>query len=148
MQQETLNVLYPEILSTEAVDCDCVNISCDSVYWFRSISGNSNIQFIGKFNNANRPTYGNGVETARFKSSRKSSMSFTLRIINVTEEDAGVYSCVLKDRQNNEMWKSGILLRPGGLYAEISSASFTAIKYQAAVRVSALLLEFRPQVEE
>ncbi len=34
------------------------------------------------------------------------------------------------------MWKSGILLRPGGLYAEISSNLFTAVKYQAAVTVS------------
>lgn len=43
-------------------------------------------------------------------------MSFPLRIINVTEKDAGIYSCVLRDKKNTEMWKTGILLRPGGLY--------------------------------
>lgn len=45
-------------------------------------------------------------------------MSFALRIINVTEKDAGIYSCVLKDKKNTEMWKTGTLLQPGGLYAK------------------------------
>lgn len=45
-------------------------------------------------------------------------MSFALRIINVTEKDAGIYSCVLKDKKNTEMWKTGTLLQPGGLYTK------------------------------
>ncbi|XP_044031493.1 uncharacterized protein cd8b [Siniperca chuatsi] len=113
LQQETARVLYPKILSTEVIECDCVNISCDTVYWFRSISNHSKVQFLGKCNNADRATYGEGVETARFKLSRRSSMSFMLRIINVSEADAGIYSCILKDRKNTEMWKPGIFLRPG-----------------------------------
>ncbi|XP_070759208.1 uncharacterized protein cd8b [Enoplosus armatus] len=113
MQQEAANVLYPELFSTEAIECDCMNISCDSVFWFRSISNHSKVQFLGKCNNADRATYGAGVETKRFKLSRKSGVSFALRIINVTEEDAGIYSCVLRDRKNTEMWKPGVLLRPG-----------------------------------
>lgn len=135
LQQEPSNILYPKILGNESIDCDCGNIACDSVYWFRSVSHHSKLQFLGTCNNADRVTHGAGVEEARFKLTRK-----RLQIINVTEEDAGVYSCVLKDRKNTiEMWKSGTLLRPGGLYAEISSNLFTALKYQAAVRVSVYL---------
>lgn len=119
LQQETVRVLYPKILSTEAIDCDCFNISCESVYWFRIISRHSKVQFIGRCNNANRASYGADVERARFILNKKNSMSFTLRIINVTEEDTGIYSCVLRDRKNTDMWKPGFLLRPGGLYAEI-----------------------------
>ncbi|XP_075952241.1 T-cell surface glycoprotein CD8 beta chain [Anarhichas minor] len=112
LQREPVKIRYPEILSTEAIECVCVNISCDSVYWFRSIHDQRKVEFLGKCNNADRTNYGANVDTTRFKLSRQ-SMSFTLRIINVTEEDTGIYSCILKDRQNTEMWKPGILLRPG-----------------------------------
>ncbi|KAM8756801.1 T-cell surface glycoprotein CD8 beta chain isoform 1-T1 [Acanthopagrus schlegelii] len=113
LHQEPPTVLYPKILSTESIECDCGNISCEYVYWFRSISDHSEVQFLGKWNNAGRAHYGEGVDEARFKVYRRNSMSFPLRIINVTEKDAGIYSCVLKDKKNTEMWKTGILLRPG-----------------------------------
>lgn len=130
LQQEATKFLYPKLLSTETIDCDCVNITCDNVYWFRSSSNFNTVQYIGRCNNADRAYHGVGVEAARFLLNRKNSMSFTLRIVKVTEKDAGIYSCVLKDRKNTEMWKPGTVLQPGGLYAEISSASFTAVKYQ------------------
>ncbi|XP_068576381.1 T-cell surface glycoprotein CD8 beta chain [Cebidichthys violaceus] len=112
LKQELVKIRYPEILSTAAIDCDCVNISCDYVYWFRSSHDHRKLEFLGKSNNADRTTHGVGVDATRFKFSRQ-SMSFTLRIINLTEKDTGIYSCVLKDRKNTEMWKPGILLRPG-----------------------------------
>lgn len=117
LQQETIKVLYPKISSTENIDCEC-NMSFESVHWFRSISKYSKIQYIGKCNNADRDFYGTDVDKARYKISRKSN-SFSLRIHNVTEEDTGIYSCVLKGKKTMEVWKSGILLQPGGLYAEI-----------------------------
>ncbi|KAM9362213.1 T-cell surface glycoprotein CD8 beta chain [Symphorus nematophorus] len=114
-QQVTTNVRYPKLLNTETIDCDCVD-TCDTVYWFRTVSSHSQVQFLGKCNNADVATHGVGVETARFKISRKtSSMSFTLRIINLTEKDTGIYSCVLKDKKNIETWKPGVLLRPGAI---------------------------------
>ncbi|XP_054473284.1 T-cell surface glycoprotein CD8 beta chain [Anoplopoma fimbria] len=113
LQQEPVKILYPKILSTESIECDCTNITCDSVYWFRSIRNHNKLQFLGKCNNADRATYGAGVDINRFKLSKKSSMSFTLRITNVSDDDTGIYSCVLKDRKTTEMWKPGILLRPG-----------------------------------
>lgn len=119
LDQEALNGLYPELLSTAIVSCDCVNSYCDSVYWFRTVFANSTVQFLGKFNNADMSIHGNGVDASRFIFKRKNTMSFVLRIISVTKEDTGVYSCVLKDRKNTEVWKSGSLLLPGGLYTII-----------------------------
>ncbi|XP_076605346.1 T-cell surface glycoprotein CD8 beta chain [Chaetodon auriga] len=113
LQQESVRILYPKIHSTETIDCECVNMSCESVYWFRSLPNPGKVQFLGRCNNANRAIHGTGVEEARFKLNRKNSQFFTLRIIGVTEEDTGMYSCVLKDRRNTEMWKPGVLLRPG-----------------------------------
>ncbi|XP_070815489.1 T-cell surface glycoprotein CD8 beta chain [Chaetodon trifascialis] len=115
LQQESVRILYPKIHSTETINCDCANMSCDFVYWFRSLSSHSKVQFLGRCNNANRATYGTDVEQERFILNRKNSQSFTLRIIDVTEEDTGIYSCVLKDRKNTEMWKPGVLLRPGAI---------------------------------
>lgn len=115
LQQEKLVALYPQLLSTEAITCDSGNIPCDTVYWFRTIPATGQVQFLGKINNANVFSHGKGVDTARFDFKRKTRTSFLLKIINVTEEDTGVYSCVLKDRKAIEVWKSGILLLPGGL---------------------------------
>ncbi|XP_078104086.1 uncharacterized protein cd8b [Sander vitreus] len=112
LQQEPVNNLYAKILSTEEIGCDWGNISFDSVYWFRSISNHRKVEFLGQCTIV-RPTYGANVDKTRFKFISK-SMSFTLRIINVTEEDAGIYSCVLKSRKTNtEIWKPGTLLLPG-----------------------------------
>nr|BBJ70072.1 CD8 beta molecule precursor [Seriola quinqueradiata] len=107
--QEPIKVHYPAIASHETIECDCVNIFCDSVYWFRS---SPQVRFLGKCNNADRVNYGPNVEETKFKFSKRGSM-FVLRIMNVNTEDAGTYSCVLKDRNGKEIWKPGSLLRPG-----------------------------------
>ncbi|XP_059184592.1 uncharacterized protein cd8b [Centropristis striata] len=115
LQHGHVTVFYPKILSTEVIYCDCANMSCVSVYWFRSISKHSKVtlQFLGTCNNAGIDSYGDGLDKTRFKISRKSSTSFTLRITNVTEEDTGFYSCVLKDRKHAESWKTVVHLQPG-----------------------------------
>lgn len=115
LSQEKLPALYPKLLSSGAIPCDCRNVQCDSVYWFRTVFATSQVQFLGRLNNADIPTYGDGVDRARFLFKRKTTTSFMLYIINVAEEDTGIYSCVLTDRKNTEVWKSGILLLPGGL---------------------------------
>lgn len=115
LSQEKVAALYPELLSNGTVPCDCRNVQCDSVYWFRTVFATGQVQFLGRLNNANIANYGDGVNTARFLFKRKTKTSFMLNIVNVTEEDTGIYSCVLTDRRNTEVWKSGILLLPGGL---------------------------------
>lgn len=115
LQQEKLVALYPDLLSNETIPCDCGSMQCDSVYWFRTIPAAGQVQYLGKLNNANIFSPGTGVNTARFEFKRKTKTSFSLKINSVTEEDTGVYSCVLKDRKAKEVWKSGVLLLPGGL---------------------------------
>lgn len=115
LSQETQAALYPKLLSNGTVPCDCRNVQCDSVYWFRTVLATSQVQFLGRLNNADIPTYTDGVDKARFLFRRKTTTSFMLNIINVTEEDTGIYSCVLTDRKSTVVWKSGILLLPGGL---------------------------------
>lgn len=115
LHQEKLDALYPELLSTKAIPCACRNFQCDSVFWFRTVLATSQVQYLGRLNNANIPGHGKGVDTARFVFRRKSKTLFLLNIINMTEEDTGIYSCVLTDRKSTEVWKSGILLLPGGL---------------------------------
>ncbi|XP_033939495.1 uncharacterized protein cd8b [Pseudochaenichthys georgianus] len=110
--QEPLTVLYPKILSSSSIECDCADVACDSVYWFRSISNNSKMEFIGQGNHADRIILGNGVDKRRFKFINKSKILFVLQIFNLTKEDTGTYSCVLKKR-NSETWKPGFLLLPG-----------------------------------
>ncbi|XP_071350737.1 T-cell surface glycoprotein CD8 beta chain [Trachinotus anak] len=110
--QEPIKVLYPAISSQETIECDCVDISCDYVFWFRSNVSQGKVQFLGHCNNADRVNYGPGVKETQFRFSKRGS-AFVLRITSVTEEDAGIYSCVLKDRSNKEVWKPGSLLQPG-----------------------------------
>ncbi|XP_010792041.1 uncharacterized protein cd8b [Notothenia coriiceps] len=125
--QEPLTVLYPTILSSPSIECDCANVDCDSVYWFRSISNNSKMEFIGQGNHADRMIHGNGVDETRFKLISKSKILFVLQIINLTEEDTGTYSCVLKKR-NNETWKPGILLLPGVTPQKIKTETKPTVK--------------------
>ncbi|KAM9409055.1 T-cell surface glycoprotein CD8 beta chain [Pholidichthys leucotaenia] len=110
--QESINIRYPEISSNENIDCDCSVTSCDAAYWFRTLPNQNKIEFLAKCNNAERVSYGNDAFKSKFSFTRSSS-SFVLRIINVTEEDTGIYSCVLKSKDRSEIWKSGTLVKPG-----------------------------------
>lgn len=111
--QKPVTVLYPKISSQAVIECDCVNISCKSVLWFRSTRSVGNLQFLGTCNNANRFTHGAGVAKERFQFDKRGTSSFVLRIANVMEEDGGIYSCVLKDMGPTHVWNPGSVLRPG-----------------------------------
>lgn len=115
--EEEVSVRYPKIPSSETIDCDCGNMACDLVFWFHS-DMSSKVHFLGRCNNADRTLYGENVDNTRFKLSKRGSKSFALRIINVTKEDRGIYSCVLKEKNLKEVWKPGTLLLPGGLYSK------------------------------
>ncbi|XP_008278750.1 uncharacterized protein cd8b [Stegastes partitus] len=112
LREEPTSVRYPALNSNENIECDCVDSYCDLVYWFRSNVNTGKVEYLGKCNNADRVTYGD-VDEARFKIQKRGSMSFVLRITGVTEADAGIYSCILKDKSQNDLWKPGVLLRPG-----------------------------------
>lgn len=115
LQREKSAVLYPKLLSNETVPCDCGALLCDTVYWFRAVPAAGRAQYLGRINNAKVVVHGSGVNAARFEFRRKTRNFYLLKINGVTEEDAGVYSCVLRDRSVTEVWKTGTLLLPGGL---------------------------------
>lgn len=120
MQQNPPEVLYPELLSNHSIECHCGNFPCDSVSWYRFISGRSGVQYLGKSNHANRQSHGDKVDNKRFQFNARSNAIFTLTVISLTKEDTGTYFCFLGGRKFDEVkWNSGVLLLPGGSYTEI-----------------------------
>ncbi|XP_017278282.1 T-cell surface glycoprotein CD8 alpha chain [Kryptolebias marmoratus] len=108
---DPVKLLYPAISSTESIECDCRNFTCDYVFWFRTDPANAEVKFLGKSNNADRAEH---VADERFRLSKRGSSTFVLRIFNVKREDAGIYSCVLRSyRDLTEMYNPGTFLRPG-----------------------------------
>uniref|UniRef100_A0A4W5MY75 Cd8 beta n=1 Tax=Hucho hucho TaxID=62062 RepID=A0A4W5MY75_9TELE len=109
-------VRYPPINDTEVLTCECSSRSCQTVFWFRTLHNNSGFQFLLSLNNADRTSYGRKVDELRFKASKRdmgSKVAFTLRINKIKVEDAGLYSCMLQNQKENELWRPGVLLRPG-----------------------------------
>lgn len=122
LQQDPPKVLYPQLLSNISIDCQCGSFSCDSVSWYRLVSGRSEVQYLGKTNLASRHAYGDKADRSKFQFNARSSSIFTLTVISLTKEDTGTYSCFLGGRKFSEVkWNSGVLLLPGGSYTDISS---------------------------
>lgn len=120
--QQNSDILYPKLSSSGSklqLDCNCGDFSCQTVSWYRVVSGRNEMQYLGKVNQANRPTPGANISTTKFKFSMKSSSASTLTIFNLSKEDTGSYSCFLGGRRSDEVkWNSGVLLLPGGSYTE------------------------------
>uniref|UniRef100_A0A8C7HSE6 Ig-like domain-containing protein n=1 Tax=Oncorhynchus kisutch TaxID=8019 RepID=A0A8C7HSE6_ONCKI len=105
------------INDTEVLTCECSSRSCQTVFWFRTLHNNLDIQFLLSLNNAGRTSHEPSVDEHRFKASKRdggSKITFTLRLINISSEDAGLYTCMLQNQKENELWRPGVLLRPGG----------------------------------
>lgn len=118
--QPNADILYPKISGSKSklqLDCNCADFPCQLVSWYRVIASRSEIQYLGKTNTANRPTYGENVDKSKFQFGVKSNSVYTLTIMNVSKEDTGSYSCFLGGRNQLEVkWISVVLLLPGGLY--------------------------------
>ncbi|XP_034546324.1 zinc finger matrin-type protein 1 isoform X4 [Notolabrus celidotus] len=71
LMHESTSLRYPQISSTETIECVCTNISCDTVYWFRSDLSNGVVKFIGQCNNADREHHGDGVDAKRTRKTKK-----------------------------------------------------------------------------
>uniref|UniRef100_A0A667WW71 Cd8 beta n=1 Tax=Myripristis murdjan TaxID=586833 RepID=A0A667WW71_9TELE len=112
LQQESPPILYPELLKAETVSCPCHSENCDFVYWFRTLFNDDSVQFLVSCNLADRCTHGSDIVQSRFKVS-SSKGSFSLRIADVTKQDAGIYSCVVKVRGQEEVWRPAAVVRPG-----------------------------------
>ncbi|XP_055726005.1 uncharacterized protein LOC129815880 [Salvelinus fontinalis] len=109
-------VRYPGINDTEVLTCECSNHACQKVFWFRTLHNNLDIQFLLSLNNAVRTSHEASVGEHRFQASKRdtgSKMTFTLRLINIRSEDAGLYTCMLQNQKENKLWRPGVRLRPG-----------------------------------
>uniref|UniRef100_A0AAY5L880 Ig-like domain-containing protein n=1 Tax=Esox lucius TaxID=8010 RepID=A0AAY5L880_ESOLU len=109
IQIESEFVLYPPLNGTATLTCECSN-QCQTIFWFRTHS--KGFQFLISINSADRIYPGEFVGKERFKPSYRKDSS-TLRISNIESEDAGMYSCVLWNLKDTELWRPGILLKPG-----------------------------------
>uniref|UniRef100_A0A4W5NVZ3 Ig-like domain-containing protein n=1 Tax=Hucho hucho TaxID=62062 RepID=A0A4W5NVZ3_9TELE len=90
-------VRYPGINDTEVLTYECPT---PPVFWFRTLHNNLDFQFFLSLNNAGQASHEASVDEHRFKA-RKS-------------EDTGLYTCMLQNQKENELWMPGVLLRPGG----------------------------------
>ncbi|XP_024283699.1 uncharacterized protein LOC112254940 [Oncorhynchus tshawytscha] len=109
-------VHFPQINDTEVLTCECSSRSCQTVFWFPTLHNNLDFQFLLSLNNAGRTNHEASVDKHRFQASKRdggSKMTFTLRLINISSEDAGLYTCMLQNQKENELWRPGVLLRPG-----------------------------------
>ncbi|KAL0977793.1 hypothetical protein UPYG_G00161250 [Umbra pygmaea] len=110
-------VRYPRLNDSESLTCECSNTDCQTVFWFHTPPNNTIFQFLVTINSADRTKYGNLVDQARFKASTKRDVgakaTFTLRILDIKAEDAGLYSCMLRNKKEDELWSPGVLLKPG-----------------------------------
>nr|XP_061788451.1 uncharacterized protein LOC133578220 isoform X1 [Nerophis lumbriciformis] len=114
LQDSNSKRVYPQLLSAQAIDCDCTNMSCNAAQWFRTLFSSNQVQYLGRINSAERIFHGDDVDPEKFKFSRKrSDEAFTLHVVNVTQDDAGTYSCVSTNKRKQEMWQAGVLLLPG-----------------------------------
>uniref|UniRef100_A0A4W5P0Y9 Ig-like domain-containing protein n=1 Tax=Hucho hucho TaxID=62062 RepID=A0A4W5P0Y9_9TELE len=89
-------VRYPGINDTEVLTYECPT---PPVFWFRTLHNNLDFQFFLSLNNAGQASHEASVDEHRFKA-RKS-------------EDTGLYTCMLQNQKENELWMPGVLLRPG-----------------------------------
>ncbi|KAK7916042.1 hypothetical protein WMY93_011803 [Mugilogobius chulae] len=109
----TLKTLYPVLGLDQSLDCDCGGLVCEQVTWFRTLTPGGVGEFLGRLNQADRLSFGEGFKS-KMAITKKGGSGFSLRIQNVSEGDRGVYSCVLKIRGTTEdLWRGGTLLLPG-----------------------------------
>ncbi|KAG7229563.1 hypothetical protein INR49_012578 [Caranx melampygus] len=80
--QDTVKELYFPIPNPATVECDCGQFACDTVLWFRSISSQNKLQYLGKHNNADRSNYGPDVSKSKFKFNKRGN-TFVMRITNL-----------------------------------------------------------------
>ncbi|XP_056131010.1 T-cell surface glycoprotein CD8 beta chain [Lampris incognitus] len=116
--QARIPIRYPKISGSETIPCDCRSPPCERVYWYRSLTSNNKLQFLAHYTNVGRHNYGEDVKPDQFKL-RKRDSTFELIINNVSADDAGLYSCVLNNKE--EGWKPGVLLQPGATPPPLST---------------------------
>ncbi|KAJ8380735.1 hypothetical protein SKAU_G00015130 [Synaphobranchus kaupii] len=107
-----LTIQYPELNSNVTVDCECSGWSCQAVFWYWQPGPESpEFRFLLYHNNADKE---NSFDEAKYKGSRKGGtpITYSLKIFNVQESDAGCYYCQIQYLGNMQS-RPGIQLQPG-----------------------------------
>ncbi|XP_051955758.1 uncharacterized protein LOC127624845 [Xyrauchen texanus] len=103
-------VLYPKINGSETLTCQCPDSSCQTVYWYRYLEKNNSLQFLMFSNSAGREEHGEDIISTRFKGSvSPGKLSYSLRISGLQEDEAGLYSCVFRNKLDKPV---GVFIRP------------------------------------
>ncbi|XP_028829501.1 uncharacterized protein cd8b isoform X2 [Denticeps clupeoides] len=103
----SVTVRYPDLNGSEMLQCECVTKSCQFVMWFRQLRSTSEFQFLMTHTLLDKALPAQGELAIDLKPSWTGSTS-TLRIKNITERDAGFYSCMVDGTM-----LPGYMLRPG-----------------------------------
>ncbi|XP_077583081.1 uncharacterized protein cd8b [Stigmatopora nigra] len=126
--EQNASVVYTQLLTTEFIECTCPkSIFCQTVFWFRTLPSHNKVQYLGRWNIANRTIYSNDVDATHFMFSRTKMDTFTLQIMNVTKEDIGTYSCLLMDTKEEQVWLAGVVLVPGEMHPTIPPESVSKL---------------------
>ncbi|TRY95137.1 hypothetical protein DNTS_003849 [Danionella cerebrum] len=110
--QAKTDIRYPKIKGTETITCDCPDHTCQEVFWYRFLQNTQTLQFLLFVNSAGREQLGDKVNQSRFKGTVTQGFknSYFLRVSDLQEDDAGLYSCLFKNK--HEM-PEGAYIKPG-----------------------------------
>ncbi|XP_064164649.1 T-cell surface glycoprotein CD8 alpha chain [Anguilla rostrata] len=86
---------YPELGKLESLQCSCREGQCQPAFWCRLRSGQ--FQFLFSHNTVDKSTYGSESDKLLYTGGVQvgSRAIYSLKIVRVTKEDAGLYFCVL-----------------------------------------------------
>ncbi|XP_077050064.1 uncharacterized protein cd8b isoform X1 [Siphateles boraxobius] len=109
--QATSNVFYSKINGTQILNCECPDHTCQEVFWYRYLESRKTLQFLMYFNSASSEKYGENIPSSKFKCSTSTGQKvvYTLRIMEIQEDDAGFYSCLFKTKKVS----AGYYILPG-----------------------------------
>lgn len=98
--QATSNVFYSKINGTQSLNCECPDHTCQEVFWYRYLESRNTLQFLMYVNSASREQHGENIIVSKFKGtvSTGQKVIYTLRIMELQEDDAGFYSCMFKTK--------------------------------------------------
>ncbi|KAK7143244.1 hypothetical protein R3I93_014413 [Phoxinus phoxinus] len=110
--QATSNVFYSKINDSQNLNCQCPDHTCQEVFWYRHLESRNTLQFLMYVNSAGREQHGENFNASKFKGtvSTGQKVVYTLRIIELQEDDAGFYSCLFKTKN---FLPAGYYIMPG-----------------------------------
>ncbi|XP_056114195.1 uncharacterized protein cd8b [Rhinichthys klamathensis goyatoka] len=110
--QATSNVFYPKINGAQSLNCECPDHTCQEVFWYRYLESKNSPQFLMYVNSASREEHGENINASKFKGTVSSGQKvvYTLRIMELQEDDVGFYSCMFKTKN---VVPAGYYILPG-----------------------------------